>query len=70
MVRELTSGNFFGEIALINNSVRTATTKSASYSTVANIERESVYDMFEKFPALHDTLKDHMTSYQDEFKQY
>jgi CRP-like cAMP-binding protein len=58
LVRKLEQGEHFGEVGLLNHSVRTATVKSSNYSTMVKIGRETFYEMINKFPDIESALRE------------
>jgi CRP-like cAMP-binding protein len=52
-VAELSAGDIFGEIALIENSPRTATIRAATDTKVLVLERKDFKEIVEKTPVLH-----------------
>jgi len=49
-VRLLDQAEYFGELALINQSTRTATVKSQNYCTLACLNKTVIFDLLQNFP--------------------
>lgn len=70
LVNKLKKGDLFGEVALLNNSKRTATVKASNYSTIAHIEKDSFFRIFIKHTDAFKDIKDKRKEYQDEYKLF
>ena len=66
----LKAGDLFGEVAIINNSKRTATVKSNNYSTLAFLHISMFTVIFEKHPEALKNLKERRKLYQDDWKRF
>ena len=66
----LKAGDLFGEVAIINNSKRTATVKSNNYSTLAFLHISMFTVIFEKHPEALKNLKERRKLYQDDWKKF
>jgi CRP-like cAMP-binding protein len=64
------NGEFFGEISLIYGCKRTATIKSAKYSTLAKLNKKNYEDILLEFPDLKDSLKSFIYKYDDRMKRF
>ena len=60
----------FGEVALLNNSYRTATVISLNYCTCATLPKEDFFEMCKIFPESLNKLKRSMRAYQDPWKRF
>lgn len=69
-VRSLKEGDIFGEIALINNSTRTASVRTFNYSTISSVTRVTFNEMSFEFPETYNILSKEMSKYQDPWKIY
>ena len=64
----LTSGDHFGEIALVYKCVRTATVKSRNYNSIARLSFSEWRNIICDTPKYLDYLKFHIYNYQDHRK--
>lgn len=64
-VRTLGACDYFGEISLIHDSVRTATVTTMNYCTLGKIGLEQVYEMCASFPFFKNALLNKMYGYDD-----
>ena len=64
------NGEFFGEISMIYGCKRTATIKSAKYSTLAKLSKKNFQDIQLEFPDLQDHLLQFIYKYDDRMKQF
>jgi CRP-like cAMP-binding protein len=64
------NGEFFGEISLIYGCKRTATIKSAKYSTLARLSKKSYFDILLEFPDLQSHLMQFVYKYNDRMKKF
>ena len=69
-LKVLRPGDYFGEIALIYGSKRSATVTSTKYSTLAMLVKESYKDILIEFPDLQQQLKKHIFTYNDRIKRF
>ena len=69
-VNALKNGELFGEVAILNNSKRTATVKANNYSTIAHIEKDVFFRLFSKHIPVLTALKAKRKEYQDEYKLF
>lgn len=69
-VRNIHTGEIFGEVALIYKCRRTATVSSKVYSNVATITSPHFDEMMRRFPDVHTLLKKETTFYQDPWKKF
>lgn len=67
-VRTLYQGMYFGEIALMNNTVRSATVKSYNFCVIGRIAGSHFHNILYKFPDMRKTLIKNMQLYQDQLK--
>ena len=64
----LISGDYFGEVAILNGGKRTATVRSNNYSTLAWLNKSIFTSIFEKHPEALKIIKENRKVYQDEWK--
>ena len=57
-VGELGSGSFFGEVALLSRQKRTATVVAIEECKLLQLDQDSVWTVFNMFPAMFKTIKD------------
>ena len=67
-VNTLEPGDLFGEVAIINSCKRTASVTANNYSTISNLDKETFFYVFSKFPDAYNALKKGRKRYQDEWK--
>ena len=67
VVRKLGSGSFFGEVALLTESKRTATIRTLNFCTYGTLSQTHLADLLTKFPSLKDSFLQHIIHvYNDE----
>ena len=59
---------YFGEIALMNNNVRSATVKSRNYCIIGRVAGSYFSEILFKFPEMRKTLIKNIEMYQDQLK--
>lgn len=64
------NGEFFGEISMIYGCKRTATIKSAKYSTLAKLSKKNYVDIQLEFPDLQSHLMNFIYKYNDRMKRF
>jgi len=64
------NGEFFGEISMIYGCKRTATIKSAKYSTLAKLSKKNYLDILLEFPDLQQHLMNFIYKYNDRMKRF
>ena len=69
-VRNLQQGMLFGEVALINQTKRTASVKSKNYCTLAALVEENFYEMCQLFPDIFFKMKVQTKRYDDKWKHF
>lgn len=69
-VNTLKPGEYFGEVAILNNCKRTATVRANNYSTIGHIERDALEQIFDNEPEAMDKLKSGRKNYQDHWKLF
>jgi CRP-like cAMP-binding protein len=70
LVKQLIQGEYFGELALLNQCQRTATVKSTNYCTMASFDKKMFYDMCNKFSDIFIKMKMKAVSYRDPWKMF
>lgn len=70
LVNKLKKGDMFGEVAILNNSKRTATVKASNYSTIAHVEKDTFFRIFNKDLDAMKVIKEKRKEYQDEYKLF
>jgi len=70
MVNSLKQGDYFGEIAILTDSVRTASVKSSNYCTMACIHKRVFYDLCNNFPDILIKMKRKALEYKDPWKEF
>ena len=63
-------GDYFGEIALLTHTTRTATVKSSNYCTMASLSKEVFYDLCNRFTDIFLKLKLKGIQYNDQWKRF
>ena len=69
-VRQLCQGDYFGEISILTDSVRTATVKSSNYCTMACIKKRVFHDLCNSFPDILIKMKKKALEYNDPWKEF
>lgn len=69
-VKQLVQGEYFGEVALLTNTQRTATVKSSNYCTMASLDKTAFFDMCNSFSDIFIKLKQCAVYYQDPWKLF
>ena len=69
-VRSLHPGQYFGEIALLTESKRTATIQTKNYSTIGMVQADNFNELLHIFPDIKKKLHDSLMCYQDKHKQW
>lgn len=64
-INRLTSGKYFGEIALVTNLKRTTTVKAVDYTTLAYLTRENFEAIRKEFPQVYLNFKRNIARYKD-----
>ena len=64
-VRTLTESDYFGEISLIHDSVRTASVTSKNYLTLGKLDLKTLYELASTYPFFKNTLLERMYRYDD-----
>jgi CRP-like cAMP-binding protein len=66
-VRSLKSGKFFGEVALLTGSKRTATVTAVNFCTFGVLSKPHLLDLIGKFPSVKESILQHICQeYKDE----
>ena len=60
--------DFFGEISLIHDSVRTATVTCSNYCTLGKIKCETLFELASNYPFFRQALLTHVMLYKDQLK--
>ncbi len=69
VVATLKDGQFFGEIALLEKTERTADVISKSYCDLYTLHKDDFLEIVEKFPALHEKFKEIYTKRKSDNKK-
>lgn len=69
-IKNLRSGDYFGEIALIYGCKRTTTILSSKYSTLAMLNKVHYKELQIEFPELQAQLKKSIYAYKDRMKNF
>lgn len=69
-VRNLFTGDHFGEVSMIYNSRRSATVIANNYTTLAKLSPEDFKDIVSKYPAYLNNLKAQVYAYDDPIKLF
>ena len=64
-IRLLSEGDFFGEIGMIYNSIRSATVISRNYNTFSRFDYSQYSDLVNEFPEFESDLKQHIYNFND-----
>ena len=65
-VRQLEASDFFGEISVVHDGVRTATVTCANYSTLGKISLETLYNICARYPFFKLALMKYIQTYDDQ----
>ena len=69
-VRTLEQNAYFGEVALVYDSVRTATVTCTNYSTLGKIKVETLYEICAQYPFFRKALINAIQLYDDNTKVF
>ena len=70
-VKSISSGKYFGEVALLKEWRRTATVVSKNYSTWAEIEKSELFKILSRYPFLKTSMEVKIkNSYKDKWKRF
>lgn len=69
-IKHLQPGNYFGELALLYNTSRTATVRSVGYSTIGIIDKADFLQLAENFPDAIPSMKRATKHYSDPWKSF
>ena len=69
-VRGLEQGDYFGEVALIYSTPRTATVKSSNYCTLASLNSKSFLDLCNNFPEILEKMRERALKHDDPWKKF
>jgi CRP-like cAMP-binding protein len=70
LIKTLQVGQYFGELALIYNCMRTATVRTVTYTSVAYLSSEDFNQLTSSYPELIWTLKKAATNYNDHWRLF
>ena len=69
-VRTLESHDYFGEISLVHDSVRTATVTCTNYCTLGKISLRTLYDLCSNYAFFRKALMNSIKLYDDQIKVF
>mmetsp|Transcript_14030 Transcript_14030/g.26271 ORF Transcript_14030/g.26271 Transcript_14030/m.26271 type:complete len:855 (+) Transcript_14030:2623-5187(+) len=69
-IKFLRPGQYFGELALLYNTARTATVRSAGYSTVGELDKVEFIKLMSDYPDALQTMKASANDYKDPWKSF
>lgn len=69
-MKEIPTGTYFGEVAIIRETNRTATIKSKNYSTLTSLKAKYFKEFKSEFPEIIQTMDDNIYKYDDKWKTY
>jgi CRP-like cAMP-binding protein len=69
-VGQLRPGQYFGELALLYPTARTATVRSCGYSTIGELSKRDFFDLFSGFPDALKKIKKMSRKYNDPWKTF
>jgi CRP-like cAMP-binding protein len=64
-INRLSTGSYFGEVAIVTNLKRTTTVKAFEYTTLAYLTRENFADIRKEFPQVYLNFKYNIKQYTD-----
>lgn len=67
-LKVLNKSDFFGEISMIHDSVRTATVTCSNYCTLGKIKLNTLYELASNYPFFRQAMMKHIMLYQDQVK--
>ncbi|MDH5356137.1 MAG: family 2B encapsulin nanocompartment shell protein [Gammaproteobacteria bacterium] len=68
-IDELNEGDYFGEVALLNNSPRTGTVKTSTNCTFLTLDVENFYRLLDEAPGLKQEFEERIAKYQSELER-
>ena len=70
-VKSISTGNYFGEVALLKEWRRTATVISKTYSTCAELEKSELFKVLTRYPFLKTSMENYIkNTYKDRWKKF
>lgn len=67
-LNHLSKSDFFGEISLIHDGVRTATVTCSNYCTLGKIKLKTLYELASNYPFFRQAMMKHILCYADQVK--
>ena len=69
-VKQICRGEYFGEISILTESLRTATVKSSNYCTLACLKQRIFFELCNNFPEIIMKMKLRSMEYKDPWKKF
>jgi len=69
-VRTLSKGDMFGEVAIICKGRRSCSVTSSNFSTLGKVDKDSMNELFNKYPTLKTIFIEKMNDYDDVLKLF
>ncbi|CAI2361123.1 unnamed protein product [Moneuplotes crassus] len=70
-VKNLSIGEYFGEVAILKNCKRTATVKSKNFSTFTGLNKNAFINVLERYPDIKNDMNNHIASnYNDKWNKF
>ena len=67
-VRELNESDYFGEVSMVHDSVRSATVTTKNYCTIGLLEIDTIYEICSNYPFFKESVMENITRYDDQLK--
>ena len=67
-VRMLKESDYFGEVSMAHDSVRSATVTTKNYCTIGKLQVDTIYEMCSNYPFFKESIMDNITRYDDQLK--
>mmetsp|Transcript_17142 Transcript_17142/g.26498 ORF Transcript_17142/g.26498 Transcript_17142/m.26498 type:complete len:126 (-) Transcript_17142:16-393(-) len=69
-VRTADQGEYFGEVAILFETPRTATVKSQNYCTLACLSKKTFFELCNSFPEIIVRMRSRALEYDDPWKEF